>query len=190
MSPKKDAHQKTIALCATLAVVMFALCFSMIPLYNALCRSTGLNGSVDLSTVASIANNQPTDSRRVVTMQFVTTNNAELPWDFYPKNPSLDIHPEANNKMLFYVKNNTKHTMTVQAIPSITPWQAAKHLHKIECFCFRQQTLKAGESMAMPVVFRIDKDIPSDIKTVTLAYTLFDVTQQKISAEKTKRNTT
>ena len=112
-------------------------------------------------------------------MQFVTTTNADLAWDFYPKAHSLDIQPEANNTMLFYVKNNTQHTMTVQAIPSITHWQAAKHLHKIECFCFRQQTLKAGETLAMPVVFRIDKDIPSDIKTVTLAYTLFDVTSQK-----------
>jgi cytochrome c oxidase assembly protein subunit 11 len=190
MASKKPPHQNTIIVCTVAAVVMFALCFSMIPLYNALCRSTGLNGSVDLSIVASINNQQPTETNRTVTMQFVTTNNAELPWDFYPQQHSLDIHPEANNKMLFVVKNNTKHTMTVQAIPSITPWQAAKHLHKIECFCFRQQTLKAGDTMTMPVVFRIDKDIPKEIKTVTLAYTLFDVTQQKISAEKIKRSAT
>jgi cytochrome c oxidase assembly protein subunit 11 len=189
MGLKQTTHRKIVIGCAMLAVVMFALCFSMIPLYNALCRATGLNGSVDLSSVASANNNQATEINRVVTMQFVTTNNAELPWDFYPKAHSLDIHPEANNKMLFYVKNNTKHTMTVQAIPSITPWQAAKHLHKIECFCFRQQTLKAGESMAMPVVFRIDKDIPNDIQTITLAYTLFDVTQQK-QLRKIKRTAT
>jgi len=61
--------------------------------------------------------------------------------------------------------------MTVQAIPSITPWQAAVHLHKIECFCFTQQTLKAGESIEIPVLFRIDKALPTEIKTVTLAYT-------------------
>ncbi len=112
-------------------------------------------------------------------MQFVTTTNSNLAWDFYPQNSSMVIHPEENNKMLFYVKNNSNKTVTVQAIPSITPWQAAKHLHKIQCFCFTQQTLAAGASMAMPVVFRIDNDVPDDIATVTLSYTLFDINAPK-----------
>lgn len=170
--------RKTVAVCVIVSFIMFSFCFALVPLYNVLCRNTGLNGSLNLVPANARSTQQP-QINRTLTMQFVTTTNAGLLWDFYPQQVSMTIHPEENNKMLFYVKNNTQHTMTVQAIPSITPWQAARHLHKIQCFCFTQQTLKAGASMAMPVVFRIDNGLPADIKTVTLAYTLFDVTNQK-----------
>jgi cytochrome c oxidase assembly protein subunit 11 len=176
----KKSHQKTIYLCLTAVFMMFALSFMLIPLYNSLCRATGIGGRVDLRVAA--ANAETADHSRQISMQFVATNNARLPWDFYPKQTSIDIHPGEDNHVLFYVKNNTDHTMTVQAIPSITPWQAAKHLHKVECFCFTRQTLKAGESLEMPVVFRIDNALPVQIKTITLAYTLFDVTERSDSA--------
>jgi cytochrome c oxidase assembly protein subunit 11 len=66
--------------------------------------------------------------------------------------------------------------MTVQAIPSMTPSEALGHFHKIQCFCFNQQSLKGLESKDMPMIFRIDKEIPKEIHVITLAYTLFDVT--------------
>jgi cytochrome c oxidase assembly protein subunit 11 len=78
-------------------------------------------------------------------------------------------------KILFYAKNNSDHVMTVQAIPSIIPSIAIAHFHKIQCFCFEQQTLKAGESRNMPVVFKVDNTLPRNIHTITLAYTLFGV---------------
>ena len=65
--------------------------------------------------------------------------------------------------------------MTVQAIPSISPGLAVAHFHKLECFCFNQQSLKSGEALEMPLMFKIDKDLPRNIHTITLAYTLFDV---------------
>ena len=69
--------------------------------------------------------------------------------------------------------------MTVQAIPSMTPTEAISHFHKIECFCFRQQTLKGRESREMPLIFQIDKDLPKDIHVITLSYTLFDATPKE-----------
>lgn len=174
----KQNHRKIIAISLVVVMIMFSFSFVLVPLYSVLCRTTGLNGSVDLTSVANSQNTQIPNNNRQLTMQFVTTTNANLPWDFYPQKNSMNIHPEENNKMLFFVKNKTLKSMTVQAIPSVTPWQAARHLHKLECFCFKQQTVKAGESLNMPVVFRIDNDLPKDIKTITLAYTLFDVTKR------------
>ncbi len=179
MRHEKRDFRITVAITTIIVFVMFSFSFVLAPLYNALCKATGLNGRVDISNPAASVSQEAPDATRQFTLQFVATNNANLPWDFYPKKNSLEIHPEENVKMLFVVKNNSQHTMTVQAIPSITPWQAAKHLHKIQCFCFTQQTLAAGQTLEMPVVLRIDKDLPPDIKTVTLSYTLFDVTQQK-----------
>ncbi len=168
--------RKTVIVLLVIVGFMFSFSFAMAPLYNALCRATGFSGKLFL--IPYIAkNNTAVDLSRSVTVQFVATNNANLPWDFHPQKTSIEIHPEENKQVMFFVRNNTKKTMTVQAIPSITPWQAVKHLHKIECFCFTQQTLDGGQELNMPVVFRIDKELPSDIRVITLAYTLFDVTQ-------------
>jgi cytochrome c oxidase assembly protein subunit 11 len=120
--------------------------------------------------------NTALDASRAITVQFVAVNHNGMPWDFYPRIPSVTVHPGQNNKVYFYAKNTTDHLMTVQAIPSMTPTEAISHFHKIECFCFKQQTLKQAESKNMPLVFEIDKDLPKNIHVITLAYTLFDVT--------------
>lgn len=69
----------------------------------------------------------------------------------------------------------------VEAIPSMTPANALGHFHKIQCFCFTQQTLKGLESKNMPMIFKIDKELPKNIRVITLAYTLYDVTPKATS---------
>jgi cytochrome c oxidase assembly protein subunit 11 len=66
--------------------------------------------------------------------------------------------------------------MIAQAIPSVTPSRAAGYFHKTECFCFNQQPLDGLASTEMPLQFVVDQDLPKDIRTITLSYTLFDVT--------------
>ena len=65
--------------------------------------------------------------------------------------------------------------MAGQAIPSYAPRQSAQYFEKLECFCFQQQTLEAGESRKFPVVFFISPDLPADVKQITLSYTFFEV---------------
>ena len=55
------------------------------------------------------------------------------------------------------------------------PGKAAKYLHKIECFCFTQQYLEAGEDRYMPVRFYVGDDLPKEVHTLSLSYTLFKV---------------
>ena len=57
--------------------------------------------------------------------------------------------------------------------------EVAAYFHKTECFCFTQQVLQPGESIEMPVRFIVDRDLPKDVRHVTLAYTLFDITARK-----------
>ena len=77
--------------------------------------------------------------------------------------------------MLFRSVNLQPKTMAGQAIPSYAPAQAAQYFQKLECFCFQQQTLAAGETRQFPVVFFVDPRIPADVKTITLSYTFFEV---------------
>jgi cytochrome c oxidase assembly protein subunit 11 len=67
--------------------------------------------------------------------------------------------------------------MVSQAVPSITPARAAEYVQKTECFCFQQQPLAAGESKQMNMVFTISPELPEDIQTVSMVYTLFDSTE-------------
>jgi cytochrome c oxidase assembly protein subunit 11 len=177
------SHRNILIYGGIAAAVMFSFCFAMVPIYSLLCKTIGINTSAptaDLITPAVADNTQyAIDKTRDITVQFVTMNHNGMPWDFYPRTKSLRVHPGAQNKVYFYAKNTTNHLMTVQAIPSMTPPQALSHFHKIECFCFRQQTLQAGESKEMALVFQIDKELPKEVHVLTLAYTLFDATPKE-----------
>jgi cytochrome c oxidase assembly protein subunit 11 len=78
--------------------------------------------------------------------------------------------------------------MTAQAVPSVSPGPAAAYFHKTECFCFTQQSLKPGERIEMPVRFIVDRDLPPEVKHLTLAYTLFDITASQTPARPVARN--
>jgi cytochrome c oxidase assembly protein subunit 11 len=154
-------------------VLMFGFAFALVPIYNVFCASTGLNGKVMLETSTPTGE---VDESRLVTMEFSTTLNESLAWDFEPKTVVLQVHPGQIIDTAYLVKNLTPNKMTVQAIPSITPAAAAKHLKKIECFCFEHQDLDGQCAKEMPLTFFLDPKLPKDIHRVTLSYTLFDIT--------------
>lgn len=173
-----DSVKKTIVISACCAIFMFCFSFALVPLYRVVCKVTGLNGGVNVAEVKNDTSNTP---QRAVTIQFVTTNNQNLAWDFYPKQNTLKVLSDKKAEMIFYVKNNTHHIMTVQAIPSFAPQIAARYFHKIECFCFRQQTLWPGEWKTLPVIFRVDLKLPKEIQVITLSYTLFEIHDKRKS---------
>lgn len=155
---------------------MFGFGFALVPLYNVMCKQLGINGKTS-GQVAYHA--QTVDKNRNLTVEFVTTMNEDLHWDFHPINRKVRLHPGELKRVAFYAENKTDKTMVVQAIPSVSPSLAAKYLKKTECFCFARQSLKPHEHMEMPVLFHMDTELPKEISTVTLSYTLFDVTARK-----------
>ena len=163
---------------AALAVLMFGFGFLLVPIYKSLCQTLGINGKTNINAVSYTPSKNGIVKDREVSVEFVTTNNAGIPWAFYPKVSKIKVHPGEIARLAFYAENKTNRRMTVQAIPSVTPGIAAKYLKKTECFCFTQQTLDGHEGMNMPLLFHLDPDLPPHIKTVTLAYTLFDVTER------------
>lgn len=173
---KEKRQQKLLTLLALLVLGMFAFGFALVPIYNSLCKNLGINGKTKMEAVAYDESKAKIESDREVLVEFVATNNSGVPWEFYPKTKKIKVHPGKIVKLAFYAENKTDHAMTVQAIPSVTPGIAAKYLKKTECFCFTQQTLNGHEAMNMPLLFHLDIDLPKNVNTVTLSYTLFDVT--------------
>ncbi len=170
-NPAIDTAAKLVAV----AVCMFAFVFVvMVPLYDVLCDALGINGKTSGEAYTSVP--AEVDQSRTITVQFVATNNEGMPWDFGPSVTAMKVHPGAVNDTVFHARNPLPEAMVAQAIPSVSPARAAEYFHKTECFCFNQQPLDGGTSAEMPLQFIVDQDLPRDIRTITLSYTIFDVT--------------
>ncbi|MEM6301569.1 MAG: cytochrome c oxidase assembly protein [Pseudomonadota bacterium] len=174
-SATSKAAASTAIKLALVAVAMFAFVpVVMVPLYNVLCDALGINGKT--SGEAYTAVQAGVDESREITVQFVATNNDGMPWEFRPQQTMMRVNPGASNTTVFLARNPMAEAMVAQAIPSVSPSRAAEYFHKTECFCFEQQPLDGRTAAEMPLQFIIDRDLPRDIKTVTLSYTIFDVT--------------
>ena len=158
-----------------IVVGMFAFGFMLVPLYSVFCEVTGLNGKTSgqyLGPMTEVAGNS-----RTVKVQFVANRNDNLPWQFAPQHEQIELTLGERKQTFFHVMNTYNTKVVSQAIPSVSPSAAASHLHKIECFCFQQQTLQAKEGKEMSLIFFIDSDLPPEINKLTLSYTLFDITE-------------
>jgi len=175
---EEKKHLKLLTVLTLVVLGMFAFGFALVPIYNSLCKTLGINGKTNAQAIAYNADKVKIATEREVLVEFIATNHSGIPWAFYPKVRKIRVHPGEIARLAFYAENKTGHRMTVQAIPSVTPGIASKYLKKTECFCFTQQTLNGHEAMNMPLLFHLDPELPDKIKTVTLSYTLFDVTDR------------
>lgn len=157
---------------------VFAI-FVMPPFYNLLCSVLEINSPRLGNKQPYVAEEVKVDQTRLVKVQFVSINSANMPWEFRPEVTEVEVHPGQPTRTTFFARNLTNQRMVAQAVPSIVPGKAVEFFHKTECFCFTQQALDAGKSIDMPVVFIVDQALPADIHTITLSYTLFDVTASK-----------
>jgi len=179
-------HRENIKMVSKLAVVsvgMFAFGYILIPIYKQICELTGINilslserqvpgGGVAGRDVKLPANSQ-IDTSRTITVEFDA--NARGPWHFKPAQRSIQVHPGELATVMYEFQNVQNRRMAAQAIPSYAPRQAAAHFNKLECFCFTQYTLDAGEKKEWPVAFVIDPRLSKDVTTITLSYTFFEV---------------
>lgn len=159
-----------------IVVGMFAFGFMLVPLYSVFCEVTGLNGKTSGQYLGPLAT-EVVDNSRTVKVQFVANRNDNLPWQFSPQHEQVELALGEREQTFFHVMNTYNTTVVSQAIPSVSPAAAASHLHKIECFCFQQQTLQANEGKNLSLLFFIDSDLPPEINKLTLSYTLFDITE-------------
>jgi cytochrome c oxidase assembly protein subunit 11 len=160
------------------AALMFAFGYALVPVYRAICSALGINVLSVSERLASgaatqTAGNTQIDRTRTITVEFDA--NARGVWDFKPAQRSVQVHPGEMVTVMYQFKNIQNRTMAAQAIPSYAPMQAMAHFNKVECFCFNEYTMKAGETKQWPVVFYIDHKLPKDVTTITLSYTFFEV---------------
>jgi cytochrome c oxidase assembly protein subunit 11 len=155
-------------------VLMFGFGWALVPIYRKICEVTGINLLTNRDpAVESRARNTQVDTSRTIVVEFDA--NRQGPWRFRPHVNHLTVHPGELVHVDYDLVNLESRPMAGQAIPSYAPQQSARYFQKLECFCFKQQVLAAGETRRFPVVFFVDPDLPKDVTQITLSYTFFEV---------------
>ncbi|EGW35537.1 uncharacterized protein SPAPADRAFT_58762 [Spathaspora passalidarum NRRL Y-27907] len=164
---------------ASVAVVFLALAFAAVPLYRAICQRTGFAGvPITDPTMFTTDKLIPVDTNKRIRVQFTCQSSGVLPWKFTPLQREVYVVPGETALAFYRAKNVSKEDIIGMAVYSITPDIAAPYFNKIQCFCFEEQRLSAGEEVDMPVFFFIDPDFAKDpsmrhVDDIVLHYSFF-----------------
>ena len=170
---KQKTNTKLIVRLAALTVFMFGFGYALVPLYDTFCLAFGLNGKTGI-TDNQTALASGVDETRWITVQFTSHTASGLPWQFAPAQNTMQVRPGQLADVMYTVQNKAPRSVVGRATYSVAPAAAAVHFKKTECFCFTNQALDAGESKEMPVRFVVNKNLPTDINTITLSYSFFN----------------
>lgn len=183
---KPDPRKRNVRvalMCGAVILGMSGVAAAFVPLYRAFCQATGYNGTVRRAKFAPT-----TVSNQTVNVSF-DTNVRGLPWTFKPTQASQTVKLGEPKLAFFTATNHGKTAMTGRALFNVAPDSAAYYFSKLECFCFKNQTLQPGETMEFPVVYFVDPRYAKDRDAVaagpiTLSYTFFPaVTGPRVEAQ-------
>ena len=170
-------QQRTLAVTILFALVMLGMAFAAVPLYRRFCAATGYAGTTQRAE--SMAGIHPV-AGHMVRIRFDANTSPGMPWQFAPVKPGMTVEIGAQNLAYFHAANLSATATTGSAHYNVTPDVAGKYFTKIQCFCFNEQTLRAGQAVDMPVVFFVDPAILNDpiarkVDEITLSYTFYPV---------------
>jgi cytochrome c oxidase assembly protein subunit 11 len=176
----KTASRRTLtrdavvaSICGLVVVLMVGASYAAVPFYNWFCRATGFNGTTQVATAGPSGMID-----RNVTVRFDANVGPGLPWRFEPEQNEINVKLGQVVTVNYRAINETARPITAQAAYNVAPLNAGSYFQKINCFCFTEQTLKAGETRDMAVVFYVDPSMAKDpdgkeINTITLSYTFY-----------------
>jgi cytochrome c oxidase assembly protein subunit 11 len=178
-----DGRRKTLLFSVGLMAGMLGLVAASVPLYRLFCQVTGYAG-----TPRVVASDTAQVSADTVAVRFDSNVMPDMPWTFRAESPAMTVKLGETNLALFSAENTAKEAISGTAVFNVTPMTAARYVNKIQCFCFTEQRLAAGEKMEMPVSFYIDPKILEDkdtfdVKTITLSYTFYRSHDQAAGAQ-------
>ena len=169
---------------------MVGAAYASVPLYKLFCQVTGYGG-----TTQRVEQYSDKVLDRTITVRFDTNTSGGIPWQFAPVQRDITMKIGETVQVKFRATNLFDRPTAGRATFNVSPEMAGAYFNKMECFCFTDTTLKAGETLDMPVVFYVDPaivDVPElkDVRTITLSYTMFPIDGDKPVAAADKAATT
>jgi cytochrome c oxidase assembly protein subunit 11 len=182
----RKAKRRTAIISAVVVFGMTGAAFAAVPLYKRFCQLTGFDGTV------TRAEAPPTYALNQTLVIRFDANVRGVPWTFKADQISQTVRIGKTGLAFFHVKNESDKPFTAHAAYNVVPESAARYFHKLQCFCFTDQTLQPGQSADFPVVYFVDPKYVSDPDTknepdITLSYTFFPV-GRSASPDKTAAN--
>lgn len=174
MAQRDKKNGKFAFVLASLVAGMVGLSFASVPLYQLFCKVTGYGGTLNTENIVA-----PSEiSDRTIKVRFDSNISPKLAWRFEPLQREVTVKLGEETLAFYEAENISSRPLSGQAIFNVTPYKAAPYFSKIECFCFTEQTLAAGQTIPMPVQFFVDPEIfedptTKDIGTITLSYTFY-----------------
>ncbi|PSS06786.1 hypothetical protein M430DRAFT_130021 [Amorphotheca resinae ATCC 22711] len=177
----------------TLSIILGTVAFSYgsVPMYKMICQTTGWGGQPIKAPGHGGPDGgdpslrlQPVTSSKRIRVTFNGSVSDVLPWKFVPQQREVKVLPGETALAFYTATNKSEEDIIGVATYSVTPGQVAPYFSKIQCFCFEEQRLNAGETVDMPVFFYIDPDFVNDpnmkgIEQITLSYTFFKAKYDK-----------
>jgi len=170
------ANLRTGMMALLAAACMVGLGFASVPLYRLFCQVTGFGGTTQVASetdamrAASVANGE------TISIRFDASTALDVPWTFRPVHSTDTVQIGQRDIATYVAKNHDSKAVTGTATFNVEPSQAGKYFHKIQCFCFTEQTLQAGQEVNMPVLYYVDPailedELMADVEQITLSYT-------------------
>jgi cytochrome c oxidase assembly protein subunit 11 len=179
----KNANRRVAFACLGVFCMMVGISFAAVPLYRIFCQATGFAGTTRVATAAPDMTDREAGE---IYVRFDANVSSDMPWVFEPVERVMKV--KLGEPMLAHYRatNQSDHDVVGTATFNVTPDAAGYFFNKIQCFCFVEQKLAAGQSIDMPVTFFVDPDIAKDmearnITTITLSYTFFPKSSPKLS---------
>jgi len=170
-STQKQAMRKTVITCLGVVFGMVGLAYASVPLYDLFCRVTGFGGTPMVGTADA-----GTVLEETVRVRFDSNVARALPWDFRSERSVMETQIGQTETVFYRVANTADRPVDGMATFNVSPENAGQYFVKLQCFCFEENTLQAGEVMDSAVVFYIDPAIVDDpefesMRSITLSYT-------------------
>ncbi|MGZ8362487.1 MAG: cytochrome c oxidase assembly protein [Caulobacteraceae bacterium] len=187
--PQRIRVLRGAAIAAVVVAAMVGLAYASVPLYRAFCAATGFGGTPGRATA-----NTSSVLNRKVSVRFDTNVRNDLPWTFQAEQQKVDVKIGATAMAYFKVHNTSNRAITARATYNVLPNEAAYYFRKLQCFCFSDQTLKAGETAEFPMIFFVDPDMIKDDEAkntneIVLSYTFFPTPDGQPKAAAVKAST-
>lgn len=177
----EQKNTRTLLRLVGVGVLMGALAWASVPLYDLFCRVTGFGGT---PLVAESGTDTVLD--QTIEVRFDASLASDMPWQFKPMERTMTIRIGETGLAFYEAHNPTDKPVAGSASFNVAPYAAGGFFTKIDCFCFQEQVLQPGETVQMPVTFYVDPAILEDdegkfVPTITLSYTfhVIDLPQEQ-----------
>lgn len=183
---QKTKNRRLGAVLGLGALFMVGLSFASVPLYGLFCKVTGLGGkAVQAQALPDAA------LGREITVRLNTDVAPGLPWDFKGETQALKVKIGDIHQLHYAVTNRSNADGIGVSVYNVQPTRAGLYFNKVQCFCFDEMPLKAGETNTPVVQFFIDPAFAKDpelrdVNTITLSYTFFSSKHPRLAEAKKK----